>query len=61
MRLTIDLSCIPEEDIDRSVGQDGEDYYRCDLYIEMTMYSASTKFEMVYKDIRYSTVEAEYV
>ena len=60
MRLTIDLSCIPDKDIDRSVGDDGEDSYRCEFHVEMTMYSASTKYEMLYKDIRYS-VEAEYV
>lgn len=61
MRLKTDLSCIPEETIERSVGKDGKDYYRCDFFIEMTTYSASTKYQMVYKGVRYSSVEAEYV
>lgn len=61
VRLTTDLSCIPEETIDRSIGKDGMKYYRCDFCVEMTTYSASTKYEMVYEGIRYSSVEAEYV
>ena len=61
MRLKPDLSHIPEETIERSVGKDGKNYYRCDYSIEMTMYSASTKYEIVYKGIPYGSVEAEYV
>lgn len=61
MELTIDLSTIPEETLHRDKGKDGKLYYRCDYEVEMTHCSASTRYELVYKGIKYNTVEAEYV
>ena len=61
MELNVDLSTVPEESLDRSKGADGELYYRCDYEIEVTHYSASTRYGLVYKGIKYNTVEAEYV
>ncbi len=61
VKLETDLSMIPESAIDRQLGKDGKEYYRCNWAIEMTNYSASTKYEMVYKGVRYSAVTAEYV
>ncbi len=61
MELTVDLSTIPEETLNRDKGKDGNLYYRCDYDVEMTHYSASTRYELVYKGIKYNTVEAEYV
>ena len=59
--LTVDLSVIPEDTIDRSMGKDGKWYYLCCYKIEMTNYSASTKYELDYKGTRYDSVTAEYV
>ena len=61
VELNVDLSCIPEETINRDTGKDGKLYYRCDYEVEMTNFSASTRYELVYKGIKYNTVEAEYV
>ncbi|KAK3178857.1 hypothetical protein OEA41_000994 [Lepraria neglecta] len=61
VKLKTDLSFIPEESIDRRTGEDGEPYYSCSYDVEMTNYSASTKYQMVYKGIRYNSVEAEYI
>lgn len=61
VKLDTDLSMIPESSLDRHFGKDNKEYYRCDWAIEMTNYSASTKYEMVYKGVRYSAVTAEYV
>ena len=61
MKLDIDLSTIPEETLDRDRGKDGKLYYRCDYEIQVTHCSASTKYALVYKGIKYDTVEAEYV
>ena len=61
MELNVDLSTIPEETLNRDRGKDGKLYYRCDYNVEVTHYSASTRYELVYKGIKYNTVEAEYV
>ena len=61
MQLKVNLSKIPEESLDRSKGKDGKLYYRCDYEVEMTHCSASTRYELVYKGVKYDTVEAEYV
>ena len=61
MELNIDLSTIPEETLDRDRGEDDKLYYRCNFQVEVTHYSASTRYELVYKGVKYDTVEAEYV
>ena len=61
MELKVDLTTIPEETLDRDKGKDGKLYYRCDFEVEVTYCSASTRYVLVYKGIKYNTVEAEYV
>lgn len=60
-RLTADLSCIPAADLSRKIGKDGKEYYVVYYDIEMTYYSAHTKYALVYKQVKYDSVTAEYV
>ncbi|KAL8797968.1 MAG: hypothetical protein Q9182_007072 [Xanthomendoza sp. 2 TL-2023] len=60
-RLTADLSCIPANDLAQKTGKDGRQYYSVHYDIEMTYYSAHTKYAMVYKNVRYDSVTVEYV
>lgn len=61
MKLSADLSSIPERQLHRKRGADNELYYNVDFDIEMTCYSASTKFTLIYEGKEYHTVTAEYV
>ena len=61
MKLNVDLSTIPEETLNRERGMDGELHYLCGFEVQVTHFSASTRYELVYKGIKYNTVEAEYV
>lgn len=61
MKLTADLSCISEEDLERRWGEDDREWYHCSYTITMTNYSASTKYALVYKGKEYDSVKAEYV
>lgn len=60
-RLTADLSCIPVGELSRKIGRDGLEYYVVYYDIEMTYYSAHTKYCLVYKQVKYDSVTAEYV
>ena len=60
-RLTANLTCIPTEDLGRKTGKDGHEYYVVYYDIEMTYFSAHTKYTLVYKQVRYDSVTAEYV
>ncbi|KAL8851909.1 MAG: hypothetical protein Q9221_003236 [Calogaya cf. arnoldii] len=60
-RLTADLSCIPANDLAQKTGKDGRQYYSVHYDIEMTYYSAHTKYAMVYKNVKYDSVTVEYV
>ena len=60
-RLTADLSCIPSGELTKKMGKDGRWYYVVYYDIEMTYYSANTKYAMVYKGVRYDSITAEYV
>lgn len=60
-RLTADLSCIPAGDLSRKFGKDGKEYYVVYYDIEMTYHSAHTKYALVYKQVKYDSVTAEYV
>ncbi|KAL8645496.1 MAG: hypothetical protein Q9226_007276, partial [Calogaya cf. arnoldii] len=57
-RLTADLSCIPANDLAQKTGKDGRQYYSVHYDIEMTYYSAHTKYAMVYKNVKYDSVTA---
>lgn len=60
-RLTADLSCIPVSELVQKLGKDGKKYYVIYYEIEMTYYSAQTKYCLVYKQVKYDSVTAEYV
>ena len=60
-RLTADLSCIPVSELGQKIGKDGKMYYVIYYEIEMTYYSAQTKYCLVYKQVKYDSVTAEYV
>ncbi len=60
-RLTADLSCIPVGELVQKLGKDGKMYYVIYYEIEMTYYSAQTKYSLVYKQVKYDSVTAEYV
>ena len=60
-RLTADLSCIPPNDLAQKTGKDGRQYYSVHYDIEMTYFSAHTKYAMVYKNVKYDSVTVEYV
>ena len=60
-RLTADLSCIPVSELTKKMGSDHQMYYVIFYEIEMTYYSAETKYALVYKGVRYDSVTAEYV
>lgn len=60
-RLTADLSCIPAGELGQKMGKDGRNYFVIYYEIEMTYYSAQTKYCLVYKQVKYDSVTAEYV
>lgn len=60
-RLTANLMCIPTEELGRKMGKDGHEYYVVYYDIEMTYFSAHTKYTLVYKQVKYDSVTAEYV
>lgn len=60
-RLTADLSCIPAGDLTRKFGKDGKEYYVVYYDIEMTYFSAHTQYALIYKQVKYDSVTAEYV
>ena len=61
VKLTLDLSGIPEKNMERRLGYDRQQWYYFPYVITMTNYSASTKYTLVYKGEQYDSVEAEYV
>ena len=43
------------------MGKDGMLYYKVNFQIQMTCYSAYTKYELIYNGVNYGLVTAEYV
>ena len=60
-RLRADLSCIPQSELMQRVGRDGKMYFVVYYEIEMCYLSASTRYALVYKGVKYDSVTAEYV
>lgn len=56
-----DLSQIPLAAFRKETGADGRPYYIVEFKIEITYYSAYTKFELIYDGKNYGPVAAEYV
>ncbi|MCJ1476628.1 hypothetical protein MMC13_005296 [Lambiella insularis] len=59
--VTADLSVIPSTSLRKCIGKDGLRYYDLKYEIEITYYSASTKYELIYNRKNYGTVHAEQV
>lgn len=60
-RVEADLSHIPESELNRRRGQDGQWYYDLSCKIESLYHSASTSYTLIHKGQRYNSVMAEYV
>jgi len=56
-----DLSRIPERDLRKEMGSDGREYYVIHYEVEITYYSAYTKYELIYNDANYGLIATEYV
>lgn len=61
MDVKADLSQIPFSAFPRFTGADGRSYIKIDIQIEITYYSAYTKYELIYDGKNYGPVAAEYV
>ena len=61
VKLQVDTSQIPAYVIKQTVGADGVSYYKLSYQIQVTHYSAYTKYELVHENVNYGSVTAEYV
>ena len=61
VRLKANLSTIPTSRFPTKTGKDEELYFVIKINIEITHYSAYTKYEMIHDSINYGAVHAEYV
>ena len=61
VKVEADLSRIPARLIKQKVGADGALHYIIDFEIEITHFSAYTKYELIYQGVNYGAVAAEYV
>lgn len=61
VEISANLSSVPIQNIPTVRGVDGYMYYQVDIAIEITYYSAYTKYELIHDDVNYGLVTAEYV
>lgn len=61
VKVKADLSRIQSDKFPVAKGADDKLYYQIWFEIEVTYYSAYTKYELVYNDVNYGPVNAEYV
>lgn len=61
VKLKADLSQIPSSRIPKCQGADGHSYYYIEYEIQVTYYSANTKYELIHDNINYGEVIAECV
>jgi hypothetical protein len=61
VEITADLSRIPAYRYPQERGADGCLYYVAAFAIEVTYYSAYTKYELIHDGINYGLVASEYV
>ena len=61
VKLRADLSRIPQHIVPKVRGADGHVYFMLNFEIEVTLYSAYTKYELVHNGMNYGQVVAEYV
>lgn len=60
-KLKVDFSQISRHLIDQKVGADGIMYYKYDIAMQVTHFSAYTKYELIHQGINYGSVTTEYV
>lgn len=56
-----DLRKIPVSQLRQVTGADGHKYYPVEFVVEVTFYSAYTKYELIHDGVNYGPVAAEYV
>ena len=61
VRVTADFRRIPTNNFPTTIGKDGLLYYEINYEVEITYYSAYTKYELIYDGKNYGPVSAEYV
>ena len=61
MKVTADFARVPTSYFATKFGKDGKLYYKLEFEIEITYYSAYTKFELIYNGVNYGPVTAEFV
>lgn len=61
VELNADLGLVPEEKFPRKANPNGVHYYKIFFQIEVTYFSAYTKYELIHDNINYGAVSAEYV
>ena len=61
VNLEADLSQIPLSAIPKVMGTDGCLYYKVNINLEITCYSAYMKYELVHNGKNYGPVRVEYV
>ena len=61
VKVEADLSRVPENRFPRVFGADEQLYYSILFDVQITLYSAYTKYELVHAGVNYGQVAAEYV
>lgn len=61
VKVEADLSLIPRTHFPEETGSDDQVYYLIEFQLEVTHFSASTKYELIHSGVNYGQVAAEYV
>ena len=61
VKVHADLSRVPANALHTEIGKDNKLYYKLEYQIEVTFFSAYTKYELIYNGVNYGPVTAEYV
>lgn len=61
VELNADFGLVPKEKFLQFANPNGVPYYEISFQIEVTYYSAHTRYELIYDNINYGAVSAEYV
>ncbi|MCJ1269841.1 hypothetical protein MMC22_009734 [Lobaria immixta] len=61
VELNADFGLVPKQKLLQKVNPNGVPYYEISLQIEVTCFSAYTKYELIHDNINYGAVSAEYV
>lgn len=61
VRAEADFASIPQHSLPTMMGKDQKLYYVLQFQIEITYYSAYTKYELIHNGVNYGPVTAEYV